>query len=95
MPDRDAVRMRPSEYPIPDHLGIQYATVTNLAQTLEDETGEGFENDWKFIGRFPSEFQFMYLGDVLVRYPHIQKTAGFIRWTLANQHILLNLPDNR
>ena len=87
LPDYEDIVKRPDQALVPDNSGALYAVTTMLAMTAEARDATPV---FKYMERLPKDFQVLLYRDVGKKNPDVAETQGYIRWTTANQAILLN-----
>ena len=85
LPSIDAILISPATEPVPQDPAAQYAVASALAHCASDLN---FDRIYEYLKRMPTEFQVLCVRDATVREPNIKHTGSYVKWAVANHHVL-------
>jgi hypothetical protein len=87
MPSIDSIRMHPDKAEIPTEPAVSFAVATALSMSTTDE--DCFKNDMLYVNRMKTEFQMVYMTDMLRLNPTFTQTTEFGEWSKKNTDIFM------
>lgn len=85
LPNIDAILMNPQQEPVPGNAAAQFAVAGALSHCATDIN---FDRICTYLDRMPTEFSVMCVRDASLRQPDVRHTPAYIKWAVANHHVL-------
>lgn len=86
LPDPAEIHMNPKSTPVPKKADVLYALMGSLAYAAKEPN---FEATMVYLDRCPKEFAVLCVKDAVQRKNKLAKTQAFIKWSTANQDVML------
>ena len=85
LPNIDAILLNPAAEAVPESPAAQYAVASALALRASDTN---FDRIYAYLARMPVEFRILCVRDASLRDPSIKYTNAYVKWAVANHHVL-------
>ncbi len=86
LPSIDSILLNPLTEPVPENAAAQYAVASALARCA---SATNFERVCLYLDRMPTEFRVLCVRDASLHEPGIRHTAAYVKWAIANHHVLI------
>ena len=84
LPKRDSILRHPDTTRVPEvstEVDVLYALTVSLAHTVRPETADPI---FKYVSRFPGEFQQLFVSDAIARTPSLKADSAYSAWIRNN-----------